>query len=442
MTARLARTLGPLGLVFVMYFQTSGGPYTTEGLVATVGPGMALVVLALFALGWAAPEALLIGELASMLPEEGGYYAWVKRAFGGFWAFQNGWITWCYSLVDMAIYPLLFTQSLAWFVPGLDGPLRWGAALALIWTATLLNLRGAGDVGRAATAIGLTVIAAFATMAVAAWPRMTHAPWVPFLAPDQRPLGALGVGASLALWNYIGWDNASTVMGEVRDPARTYPRALAIAVPLVTAVYAMALVPALGATDWTTWREGGWPEIARAAAGPAVGAVVAPWIAAAGMAAAFALFMSYLLTYSRIPLVVAEDGLLPAAVARTDARGVPRTAVLASAVVYSVFALIPLGSLVVADVLLYALALGMEFAALVALRRRAPALRGAFRLPLPWWGVAALAALPMSIIATIVALAVRDGEFGLPAVLGAAAAVASGPLLHGALRRRAASRAP
>jgi len=47
-----------------------------------------------------------------MLPEEGGYYCWVDRAFGRFWAFQNGWITWMYSLVDMAIYPVLFIQYL------------------------------------------------------------------------------------------------------------------------------------------------------------------------------------------------------------------------------------------------------------------------------------------------------------------------------------------
>ena len=58
------------------------------------------------------PEVLIVGELASMLPEEGGYYRWVDRAFGRFWAFQNGWLTWMYSLVDMAIYPVLFNQYL------------------------------------------------------------------------------------------------------------------------------------------------------------------------------------------------------------------------------------------------------------------------------------------------------------------------------------------
>src|SRR4051812_43347186 len=102
-----------------MYFNVSGGAFTTETLVSSVGPGLALVILLVVPLVWSLPETLIVAELVSMLPEEGGYYRWVKRAFGTFWAFQNGWWTWLYSLVDMAIYPVLFNQYLRWFVPGL-----------------------------------------------------------------------------------------------------------------------------------------------------------------------------------------------------------------------------------------------------------------------------------------------------------------------------------
>ena len=109
----LRRSLTTLPLVFVMFFNVSGGAFTLEGLVAELGPGLALTMLAIVPLVWSLPEVLLIGELASMLPEEGGYYRWVRRAFGPFWAFQCGWCTWMYSLVDMAIYPVLFNQYLA-----------------------------------------------------------------------------------------------------------------------------------------------------------------------------------------------------------------------------------------------------------------------------------------------------------------------------------------
>src|SRR2546430_15256491 len=133
---KLPRAIGTLGLVFVLFFSTSGGPYTTETLIHSVGPGLGLLILALVPLAWSVPEALIVGELASMLPEEGGYYRWVDRAFGRFWAFQNGWLTWMYSLVDMAIYPVLFLQYLAYFVPELSDVATWVLMIAVTWGAT------------------------------------------------------------------------------------------------------------------------------------------------------------------------------------------------------------------------------------------------------------------------------------------------------------------
>src|SRR2546427_4106334 len=140
-------TLGPL--VAVMYFTVSGGPFGLEGLVGSVGPGVALLLLVLTPLVFSVPETLLVGELASMLPVEGGYYVWVKRAFGRFWGFWNGWLSWVYSLIDMAIYPVLFLQYIRFFAPGLGGVEGWLIALVLIWGATWLNLRGTRAVGTA-----------------------------------------------------------------------------------------------------------------------------------------------------------------------------------------------------------------------------------------------------------------------------------------------------
>src|SRR5437667_295541 len=132
-----------------MFFTVSGGPFGLEGLVGSVGPGVALLLLVATPLVYSVPETLLIGELASMLPVEGGYYQWVKRAFGRFWGFWNGWLSWTYSLLDMAIYPVLFIQYLRFFAPGLSQLEAWLVALALIWAATGLNLRGTVVVGTA-----------------------------------------------------------------------------------------------------------------------------------------------------------------------------------------------------------------------------------------------------------------------------------------------------
>lgn len=430
----LRRSLTTLSLVFVIFFNVSGGAFTLEGLVADTGPGLALAMLLVIPLVWSLPEILIIGELASMLPEEGGYYRWVRRAFGPFWAFQNGWYTWLYSLVDMAIYPVMFNQYLSWFVPDLSPAARWGIALVMIWGATAINLRGALPVGRVSVVIGSFILGTFALVAVFALPNITHVPWQPMLKPAQGLGTGFAVGLSTALWNYFGWDNASTVGGEVVDAGRTYPRALALALPLVMLGYLVPLVPALGATDWTTWTEGGWPAIVRAATGSA-GVVLASLVAIAGLASALALFNALLLVYTRIPMVMAQDGLLPKFLGRTDQRGTPVVAIVLSATIYSAFALLPFGHLVVANAIFYAAAVMLEFAALVHFRAREPELRGPFRIPLGTRGVALLAFVPFLVFCAVIVISFRDGEYGFASAASAVGAMTLGVPWYFVLRQ-------
>src|SRR3989441_7327562 len=137
-----------------------------------------------------------------MLPAEGGYYVWVKRAFGRFWGFWNGWLSWVYSLIDMAIYPVLFLQYIRFFAPGLGGLEAWLVALALIWGATWLNLRGTRAVGTASGWLIAAVLAPVALLAAVAGGRWLFgaaagaAPVLPFA--DTRPtvFRALRIGIS------------------------------------------------------------------------------------------------------------------------------------------------------------------------------------------------------------------------------------------------------
>ncbi len=431
--------LGLAGLVFVLFFTVSGGAYTLETLVVQLGPVAALASLVVLPILWVVPEALIVGELAARLPVEGGYYRWVHAAFGERTAVVNAWCTWCYSLVEMALYPALVVA----YLEALTGPLaptaRTLVILAVIWVPTLLNLRGAVPVGRVSTVVGALVLLAFGLVALFALPRATHAPWATLGPAPAFDWQAAGAGLGLALWNWIGWDNASTIAGEVRDPARTYPRALAIAVPLVLLAYAVPLLAALAASDWRTWREAGWADIARDVAGPA-GPVLGVALAVLAVASATAMFNSLLLAYSRIPLVVAQDGLLPRALAVVDARGTPVRAVLLASCCYTLLALVPFAELVSADVVLYAVALFLEFAALVQLRRIAPDAAAPFRIPLGTAGVAVLALVPASVLVAMIALDVALGEFGGRAMLLALGVAALGPVVHAALARRRARR--
>lgn len=439
MTARRSSALRLGPLVAVMFFTVSGGPFGLEGLVGSVGPGLALLLLVATPLLYSVPETLLIGELASMLPAEGGYYQWVKRAFGRFWGFWNGWLSWTYSLIDMAIYPVLCIQYIRFFAPGLGWLNAWLLALAMIWGATWLNLHGTRAVGTASGWFVAAVLAPFGVLTAVALARWvgqpaTPIPVTPVHAVGTSFLGALGLGVSQSIWNYSGWDNASTIGGEIEHATSTYPRALARTLPLVTVVYLVSIIPVLALTSWTNWTDGAWPDLAGMVVGPWLGR----WIALAGVVSAFALFNALLLAYSRIPLVLAQDGLLPAPLATTDARGTPRRAVLVSAVVYSVFALLPFGGLLAGDVLLYTAALALEFAALLWLRRVEPGLRGAFRVPVGVPVLTVLAALPVLLLVAAVALEVRSRTIGLPGVLVALCLASVGPLAYAALQGRRA----
>jgi amino acid transporter len=110
---------------------------------------------------WSLPMALMVAELASLMPEEGGYYIWVRETVGPFWAVQEAWWSMAYSTVLLAIFPVLFVSYLSYFIPViapdadfqhpiLSPLLRSLIAVLLIASASFLNLRGARDVGLSA----------------------------------------------------------------------------------------------------------------------------------------------------------------------------------------------------------------------------------------------------------------------------------------------------
>ena len=110
-------TLVPL--IAATYFMVAGGPYGLEDIVARAGYTGAIVILIVTPLIWSLPTALMVSELASALPQEGGFYVWVTRAMGRFWGFQEVWLSLAGSIFDMAIYPTLFVEYLGHFAPAL-----------------------------------------------------------------------------------------------------------------------------------------------------------------------------------------------------------------------------------------------------------------------------------------------------------------------------------
>ena len=428
MSARVRPELGFLPLVAVLVFNVSGGPYGIEDAVSSFGPGLTLLLLVLTPLVWSLPVSLAMAELASAIPEEGGYVVWVRRAFGPFWGFQAGWWSWINSFVDVAVYPALFADYLRFWWPGMSAVERWLVALLFIWLLTAVNLLGVRITGWGAVALGAGALTPVALLTVWAGARASEAPWLPLAAEGQSLAAGLGVGVAVMMWNYSGWDTATTILGETRSAATTFRRALWAALPLITLCYLLPVAAALSAAgDWQAWKTGHLPVVAAQIGGP--------WLAAAvllgALVASAGLFLSLLLTNSRLPFALARAGQMPTALAWVHPRfGTPWGAIVLSSLGYSVFAFWSFKELIVLNIWLYSIALLLELAAFVALRLREPA------LPRPWRvgggaaGMWVVAALPAG--CCLLALATAGW---LNTAVGAAAAL-TGPAAYIAWRGR------
>lgn len=418
-----------LPLIAATYFMVSGGPYGLEDIIGKAGYGRALLLLVMMPLVWSLPTSLMVGELASALPEEGGYYCWVRRALGGFWGFQEAWLSLAASIFDMAIYPVIFVLYLGRIEPAWTAGSRgtvW--ALAVVVLCAAWNLCGAKAVGDGSIGLFCLLLFPFIVLTgVGLWKGLAgHAGFIPFHAvptTDDDLKGAI----SVTLWNYMGWDNASTVAQEVIEPQRNYPRAMLIAAGLVALTYVLP-VAAVGIAGIPVERfsTGAWADAARE--------LVGPWLALCvvlgGTINGFGMFNALMLSYTRVPYALAEEGLLPKIVARKTTEGVPWVSVVLCSVAWALALKLSFERLISIDLVLYGAALVLEFVALVVLRVKEPDLPRPFRVPGRLWTAIAVGVGPTLLIGFALWAARSERVAGLPALGFAATVAAMGPLVY------------
>ena len=244
-----------------MYLVVSGGPYGVEDAVRFAGPKLVILLCLIVPLTLSVPTALMAAELTALRPVEGGFYFWVKEALGPFAGFAEAYLTLLYTAVDMAIYPVLFAAYLAYLLP-LGPAAQIAMGVVLVWLAGLLNLAGVRPVGDASILLSATLVLPFIIFVLVGWERIAHfqMPSAPLFGTD--PLGALGAGLTVLIWNFGGWENLSVVSAEIEHPRRNYVRAIAVAIPLVVAGYLLPLLVALsGAHSTANWREGWFSQV-------------------------------------------------------------------------------------------------------------------------------------------------------------------------------------
>ena len=364
-------------LVVATFFMVSGGAYGIEDVVRGAGYTRAILILFVTPIIWSLPTAYMIGELSSALPEEGGFYVWVRRAMGDFCGFQEAWLSLVASVFDMAIYPTLFVAYLSRLLPW-AGVNRHGiiVGVAVIAVSAVLNLAGIRAVSTTSITLFLVLSAPFVVIVVLSpfkWASLGHM----VFASSSAPVDLFG-GLLVAMWNYMGWDNASTVAGEVDSPQRAYPRAMLMCVGLVSLTYILPVAAvAMTKLNPSAWETGSWVNIAALIGGPLLGIAVV----LGGMMSAFGMFNALVMSYSRLPLAMAQDRMLPAAFGRlTKKSRVPWVSIVVLSAGWALCVGLGFERLVAIDILIYGSSLLLEFAALVLLRIREPNLPRPFRV--------------------------------------------------------------
>ena len=425
-----------LPLVGATYFMVAGGPYGLEDIIGKAGYGRALLLLLVIPLVWSLPTSLMVGELASAIPAEGGYYEWVRRALGGFWGFQEAWLSLAASIFDMAIYPVTFVLYLSRVAPawttGGRGTL-W--ALAVVVGCVAWNLRGAKAVGAGSMGLFVILLAPFAALfCLGLWRGFgLHAAgggWSALVRPASTT--DMGAAISVCLWNYMGWDNASTVAQEVDNPQRTYPRAMLISAALVAVTYILPLAAvAIAGVPAEQFSTGAWTDAARLLGGSGgAGVALALLVVLGGTISGIGMFNALMMSYTRVPYALAEERLLPTIFTRRTAAGVPWVSVLACALAWALALRMSFERLISIDLVLYGAALLLEFVALVILRVKEPALVRPFRVPGGLTGTV-LAGVGPAVLIGFALWAARDERvWSIPALAFAALVAVCGPVVY------------
>ncbi|HUJ41547.1 MAG TPA: APC family permease [Candidatus Acidoferrales bacterium] len=413
-------------LVIATFFMVSGGTYGTEEIVHGAGYSRAILILILTPLLWSLPTAYMVGELSSAIPAEGGYYAWVRRGMGNFWGFQEAWLSLVASIFDMAIYPALFiaylTHLFPWFARNGRGTV---VGIVVVVACAVLNIAGVRVV--AATSLWLFAALSAPFVLVCVLAPLRHGGLSGAAHPSGSTVGLLG-GILIAMWNYMGWDSASTIAAEVDRPQRIYPRAILLAVLLVSLTYIIP-VAAVAVTGLPpgAWETGSWADIA--------GMVGGNWLRVAlvcgGLFSAFGMLNALVMSYSRLPLAMAQDGMLPPVFARVHPRtGAPWVAILVCAIGWGACVGLDLERLVTIDILLTGSSVLLEFAALVALRYREPELPRPFRVPGGITGAWLAGACPMLLLTLAAVHGQHETIFGVSALAVGVLLIVAGVVIY------------
>jgi len=389
---RLVRSFGVLQLTMISVGATLG-----TGILVILGESVPLAGPAIwisFAIAGLAAllSAVSYAEMAGLVPVAGSSYSYTYATMGEGMAWICGWclvLEYAVSVAAVAVGAGQYVnEALAVFgsvlpdalsqPPG-DGGMVNVPAVVIVLLATVLLVRGAKEsawINTAIVAVKVGILLFFCAVAFTAFNAGNFDPLL--------PMGAAGVSAaaSRVFFSYIGFDAASTAGEEARNPKRDLPRAIMLSMLIVTSIYVLVAVAAIGARPW------GWFDGTEAALVKILEETTGqPWIAlvfAVGAVLAIAsIVLTVLYGQTRILLSMSRDGLVPQVFSRVSRRtGTPAAGTLIVGTAVALTAgLVPLGALADATSIGTLFAFALVNVAVIYLRRARPELERTFRVP-------------------------------------------------------------
>lgn len=425
-SATYLKKIRPIQLIAIVFFTVSGGPYGMEPLIAYAGEHGALLLLIITPLVWDIPAMFTVLELNSMMPITGGYYRWVKYALGTKWGFYEGWWTWLYTFADLAIYPVLFVQYASFFYPEL-ADYKIPICLTIIWASAGLNIMGIVPVGRVSLFLGAAVLAPFIILFAVAIYHNSGGLTIPPPSLSGVPFSSFGMALYTIMWNCMGWDNTTTYAEEVDKPVRSYITSIFIAFALVIGICFLAVwIALLSGINADTLSEAGFPAVGTLIGGKWLGAL----IALGGMASTLGIYTAVLLSVSRVPQVMAEDGLLPRHINIMHSRfNTPYISIIVCSALVSLMILWTFVDLIIIDVTVYGAGLSLEYISLIRLRLKSPDTPRPFKIPLSVPMICLVLVLPVSVYFMAVAGAFSSSPETLKPAIFAVAALLSAEVM-------------
>jgi len=338
------KRIGLFPFAAVLFAYCTGGPFGFESMVSSSGAGLALVLLLVVPLMFSVPISLATAEMTTIMPVEGGFYRWSRAALGDFWGFQSGWWNWTGTFLMSASYGVAMADYFEAWIPMHSRFEHWLVAflfLALVAGINMLGIRLVGNLTLVLLLISFVPVIAFIVLG---FHQAHFNPFHPFLPVGRPWREAYGVGLALAIWSYAGYEQLSTVIEEVERPARNFPLGLAIVIPLTIATYVLSMAAGLAALgNWQSWETGYMVTAARLVGGAGLG--TAMFVASA--IANFILLESTILSVTRVPLTMAEDGYLHHGLAKVSPRfGTPLRSIALSAVCCAALAMFSVTQLI------------------------------------------------------------------------------------------------